>query len=696
VYKLLAKVLANRFQVVLGGLILESQNAFVGGRQMVDSVLIANECLDSRVRSGLPGLICKLDIEKAYDHVNWDSLLYVLRRMGFGSRWIQWIHMCISTVRFSVLINGSPAGFFPSSRGIHQGDPLSPLLFLLVMEVLNRMLKKTEEGGFIHGFQVGAALGDRMEVSHLLYADDIILFCDACPEQVTYLRRVLTCFEAVTGLRVNMSKSEMVPIGAVPNLSHLADILSCQLGTLPMTYLGMPLGSSFKALGVWNPIIEKVERRLAGWKKLYLSKGGRLTLLKSTLSSLPTYFMSLFKIPVSVAKRIEKLQRNFLWGGVGDDIKIPLVSWTKVCTPFTQGGLGVRDLIVFNKALLGKWLWRFGVEVSNFWRRVLAAKYGVTGEGWCTRPVRGSHGCSLWKGIMANWDVFQKYIVFEVGKGDKVRFWHDKWCGDRSLKDDFPHLFEYSRDREALIDSLFSRSNGVETREWQFQFVRNFNDWEVDMVAAFFSLIHSKAPVHEADDVIKWSLKKNGTFDIRSFYHAIRGSGSNGFPWKGIWGVKVPRRVAFFVWTAAWGNILTCDNLRSRGIVMVGWCCLCRCSGENVAHLLLHCPMARELWNYVFRRFGVDWVISGSVLEHLAGWRNWFGKHYPDVWNLVPACVMWSLWRERNNRTFEDVELPVDKLIESCMCSLFEWSRAWGFTTLLTVGGFLESLSQSL
>ena len=185
-YKLLAKVLANRFRMVLGGLISESQNAFVGGRQMVDLVLIANECLDSCVRSGCPDIICKLDIEKAYDHVNWDSLLYVLSCMGFGSRWIRWIHMCISMVRFSILINGTPAGFFNSSRGIYQGDPLSLLLFLLVMEVLSRLLKKTEEGGFIRGFQVGAALGDGLEVSHLLYVDDTILFCDTCPEQVTY------------------------------------------------------------------------------------------------------------------------------------------------------------------------------------------------------------------------------------------------------------------------------------------------------------------------------------------------------------------------------------------------------------------------------------------------------------------------------------------------------------------------------
>jgi hypothetical protein len=183
--------------------------------------------------------------------------------------------MCISMVRFFVLLNGTLAGFFNSLRGIRQGDHLSPLLFLLVIEVLSRLLKRTEEGGFIRGFQVGASLGDSLDVSHLLYADDTILFCDACLEQLTYLRRVLTCFEAVMGLRMNISKSQIVPIGEVANLSSLANILSCRIGTHPMTYLGMPLGSSFKTLGVWNPIIEKVERRLAdGRNFICLRRGG--------------------------------------------------------------------------------------------------------------------------------------------------------------------------------------------------------------------------------------------------------------------------------------------------------------------------------------------------------------------------------------------------------------------------------------
>ena len=129
-----------------------------------------------------------------------------------------------------------------------------------------------EEGGFIRGFQAGRT--DGLCVSHLLYADDTIIFYDANPEQLLYIRMVLTCFEAVTGLRVNMHKSEMVPVGEVSNLPRLAALLSCKIRSIPLNYLGMPLGAPHKALSMWDPILEKVERRLAGWKKLYLSKGG--------------------------------------------------------------------------------------------------------------------------------------------------------------------------------------------------------------------------------------------------------------------------------------------------------------------------------------------------------------------------------------------------------------------------------------
>jgi hypothetical protein len=155
VYKIISKVLANRLKSVLEKIISSSQNAFIGGRQILDSVLIANECLDSQMWSGEAGLLCKLNLEKAYDHVNWDFLLYMLQRCGFGERWREWIKCCISTVKFSILVNGTPSGFFQSSRGIRHGDHLSPLLFVVVMEALSRMLYASMRQGLLSGFSVG-------------------------------------------------------------------------------------------------------------------------------------------------------------------------------------------------------------------------------------------------------------------------------------------------------------------------------------------------------------------------------------------------------------------------------------------------------------------------------------------------------------------------------------------------------------
>ena len=231
------------------------------------------------------------------------------------------------------MINGSLANFFGSSRRLRQGDPLSPLPFLIMMEVFSRMLRRVEGVGLIRGFNLEGRRDGGECVSHLLFADDTILFCDVDVEQILHIRLLLLSFQAVTSWKVNVHKSEMVPIGEVVDVHALAEILGCKVGTLPMSYLGMPLGASHNSPSIWNPILEKIERKLAGWKRLYLSKGGRLMLLKSTLSSLPTYFLLLFTIPTHVANKIEKLQRDFLWG----DRKIHLVGWDKVYAPIANG-----------------------------------------------------------------------------------------------------------------------------------------------------------------------------------------------------------------------------------------------------------------------------------------------------------------------------------------------------------------------
>ena len=263
-----------------------------------------------------------------------------------------------------MLIKKFTNNFFGSSRGLRQGDPLSPLLFDIVMEALSCMLDVAASAGQLSGFSMGGTAGSLVMVSHLLFADDTLIFCDADPSQITNLRAILARFEEVSGLHINLGNSELVPVGGVHNLEDLVGLLECGQSSLPLKYLGLPLGAKFKDLSIWNPILERMERRLVGWKRMYLSIGGKLTLIKSSLSSLPTYFLSLLPLLGKVAKRREKLQRDFLWNRIGGEPKIHLVNWAKVCRPLQVGGLGIRRLGNFNSALLGKWLWRYGLETD--------------------------------------------------------------------------------------------------------------------------------------------------------------------------------------------------------------------------------------------------------------------------------------------------------------------------------------------
>ena len=170
-------------------------------------------------------------------------------------------------------------------------------------------------------------------VTHLFFVDDTLIFYDALTSQVEYLWEILASFGAVSGLHINLAKSELVLVGEVTNMEELVALLGCRQSSLPMTYLGLPLGAKFKDRAIWNSILERMERRLTSWKQLYLSKGGKITLIESTLSSLPTYFLSLFPIHVDIAICIEKLQRNFLWGGINESPKFWLVKWAQVCSP---------------------------------------------------------------------------------------------------------------------------------------------------------------------------------------------------------------------------------------------------------------------------------------------------------------------------------------------------------------------------
>ncbi|KAL0286791.1 UNVERIFIED_CONTAM: hypothetical protein Sradi_7139300 [Sesamum radiatum] len=260
-------------QAVLHLLIDYSQNAFIPGRSIADNVMLAQELLAGYNQKKFPPrCTVKIDIQKAYDSVHWDFILESLRIFNFPSRFIGWIEQCISTASFLVSLNGSIHGFFKGSRGLRQGDPMSPYLFVIVMEMWHVLLKLRIHSSAMFQYHWKCR---ELEIVYLCFADDVLIFCSGTADSVSLIRDVLTEFAAMSGLQVNPSKSQVILSKSVAHRQHILDIMGFQEGSLPIKYLGVPLVSSRLTNSDCQPLIQKLDSRLAGWEHLNLSLAGR-------------------------------------------------------------------------------------------------------------------------------------------------------------------------------------------------------------------------------------------------------------------------------------------------------------------------------------------------------------------------------------------------------------------------------------
>ncbi|XP_071713621.1 uncharacterized protein [Rutidosis leptorrhynchoides] len=251
-------MLSLRIRKVVPRLVGMEQSAFLGGRYILDGALVANEVVKDLRRNKNHGLIFKVDFEKAFDSLNWDYLLEVMKCMGFDSKWCKWISSCLKSATISILINGSPTSEFNLKRGVRQGDPLSPFLFIIAAEGLNILTKMAVERGMYKGVEVGK---DKVVISHLQYADDTIFFGEWSRRNARNLMYLLECFEWASGLKVNYNKSQLFGIGiSNDNVEALASWCSCLAGRLPFMYLGIPVGNKMKKLNDWSPVIEKFNK----------------------------------------------------------------------------------------------------------------------------------------------------------------------------------------------------------------------------------------------------------------------------------------------------------------------------------------------------------------------------------------------------------------------------------------------------
>jgi hypothetical protein len=317
------------------------------------------------------GLILKLDFEKAYDKVNWDFLQQVLRIKGFPSMWCQWMEKVVTMGSVCGQVNDNLGHFFQTKKSLRQGDPLSPILFNLVADMLAMLIERSKNLVLIDGL-VPHLVEDGLSI--LQYADDIILFLDDDLEKVKGLKLVLSAFEKLSGIKINLHKSELFCFGETRNRSgEYVELFGCKEGELPFRYLGIPMSPKRLSNKDWRVVEERFQKKVGSWKGKLLSSGERLVLINSVLSSLPMFMMSFFIIPKSVLEKLDYYISRFLWQCDEHKKKYRLAKWSILHKPKSVGGMGIIDLDIQNKCLLSKWIIKL-VNEDGTWQQVLMKK----------------------------------------------------------------------------------------------------------------------------------------------------------------------------------------------------------------------------------------------------------------------------------------------------------------------------------
>ena len=309
-----------------------------------------------------------------------------------------------------------------------------------------------------------------------------------------------------------MEKSKLFLVGRVSNAKVLVDELGYKMGNLPTTYLGLPLGAHCKSLTIRDGMEEHFRKKLALWKRQYISKGGRITLIKSTLSSLPLCLMSILPLPRMVRLRLDQVQRNFLWGEGALVQKLHLVKWDTICLERRNGGLGVKNLSIMNKALLCKWSWQFANEKGAWLIEVIRRKYGEEEVQWVSCNPKEGFGVGLWKNLRQWGYLVSNGFSYVVGDGKRMKFWKDRWCGDLPLDVAFSSLFSRAMAKEAWVGDSWSFKYGGGC--WNPIFYRSLNEWEMEDVESFLGRIGERRVIEGVKDIVRWTGAKNGIFPL--------------------------------------------------------------------------------------------------------------------------------------------------------------------------------------
>lgn len=305
--KIASKCLATRLQAFIANLIHPDQTGFVRQRCITENFAYAAEIVQCYHKRKIPTVVLKLDFQKAFDSVQWSVLDSILAAKNFPALWRRWINNINSSSQTAILLNGVPGNWMQCKKGLRQGDPLSPYLFILVADTLQQLILQASNRGDLRH-----PLHPDRPCPVLQYADDTLIILPAEQQQLDTLKSLLESFSDATGLHINYHKSTFLPIHVEDTLAtSLASSLGCPIATFPQPYLGLPLSTTKLNLADFQPLIARIDKRLVGWRGRLLTHGGRLILVNAVLSALPSYMMGTILLPKSVIEAIDKRRHAF-------------------------------------------------------------------------------------------------------------------------------------------------------------------------------------------------------------------------------------------------------------------------------------------------------------------------------------------------------------------------------------------------
>ncbi|KAM6544726.1 hypothetical protein CsatB_025462 [Cannabis sativa] len=549
---------------------------------------------------------------------------------------------CVSSVTYSILLNGKPLPKFSPRRGIRQGDPISPFLFLLCNDVLSRIISKDQELGRIHGIQLARGAP---AISHLMFADDTILFCRANSREAENLGKCLKIFEDWSGQRCSKPKSGILFSSNCP--ATIRSEISQKLGIDTMRgdekHLGNPFLFSRSRRKDFDFLKSKLLSRLEGWRMKSLSIAGRMVSINSVAMAIPAYSMSTNKLPSSSCKEMDAIVRRFWWkGNLKGSRFLATKTWDSLCQPKCCGGLGFRRFEDFNLALLSKLAWMLATGTERPWIRSIKAKYFALESFWQVSPkASDSPG---WKGILEARRIIVESATTIIHNGEDIDIWFQPWIpwlNYTEFRDTMEGIRSKAPALRSVADLLYRR-----TRTWNVGFLKFLFGEELGIKISSIQINYQGS-----SDMVIWKGSNSGNFSVKSAYVSSQGVrfGKQDLLWKDVWHSGIHPRQSMILWRAI-SDALPTRN-RYGGDNGTG-CFFCNDCDESPLHLFGRCTLARAIWFGGPVPIHSEQIVGCDLAEFASGIISILKASKMDgplIWLASVMEIIW-LWRNKLNR----------------------------------------------